>query len=69
MREDNLLAVQLKEFVTTSFSCDALEVYLNLWWRMQLSSVVQLWVADITYIRVQSEFVYLASSWMATHAR
>jgi len=60
MREDNLLAVQPKEFVTTTDSDDSLEVYLNLSRRMQLNSVDQLWVADITYIRLQAEFVYLA---------
>lgn len=60
MREDNLLAVQPKEFVTTTDSNDALEVYLNLSRRMRLNSVDQLWVADITYIRLQAEFVYLA---------
>jgi transposase InsO family protein len=60
MREDNLLAVQPKEFVTTTDSDDALEVYLNPSQRMRLNSVDQLWVADITYIRVQAEFVYLA---------
>jgi putative transposase len=60
MREDNLLAVQPKEFVANTDSSDALEVYLNLSRRMRLNSVDQLWVADITYIRVQAEFVYLA---------
>ena len=60
MREDNLLAVQPKDFVTTTDSSNALEVYLNLPRRMRLNSVDQLWVADITYIRVQAEFVYLA---------
>jgi transposase InsO family protein len=60
MREDNLLAVQPKEFVTTTDSSEALEVYLNLSRRMRLNSVDQLWVADITYIRVRAEFVYLA---------
>lgn len=59
MREDNLLAVQPKEFVTTD-SRVALEVYLNLARRMRLNSVDQLWVADITYIRLRAEFVYLA---------
>ena len=49
MREDNLLAVQPTEFVTTTDSNDALEVYLNLSRRMRLNSVDQLWVADITY--------------------
>jgi len=28
--------------------------------RMRLNGVDQLWVADITYIRLQAEFVYLA---------
>jgi transposase InsO family protein len=60
MREDNLLAVQPTEFVANTDSNDALEVYLNLSRRMRLNSVDQLWVADITYIRVQAEFVYLA---------
>ena len=60
MREDNLLAVQPREFVTTTDSNHALEVYLNLARRMHLNGVDQLWVADITYIRLQAEFVYLA---------
>jgi transposase InsO family protein len=60
MREDNLLAVQPKAFVTTTDSNHALEVYLNLSRRMRLNAVDQLWVADITYIRLQAEFVYLA---------
>lgn len=34
--------------------------YLNLASRMKLTDINQLWVADITYIRLQSEFVYLA---------
>src|SRR6266853_194842 len=36
------------------------EVYLNLASRMKLNGVNQLWVADITYIRLKKEFVYLA---------
>ena len=60
MREDNLLAVQPKQFVTTTDSGHALEVYLNLARRMHLTGIDQLWVADITYIRLQAEFVYLA---------
>jgi putative transposase len=60
MREDNPLGVQPKKFVATTDSAHALEVYLNLSRRMQLSGMDQLWVADITYIRLQSEFVYLA---------
>jgi putative transposase len=60
MREDNLLAVQPKSFVLTTDSEHELEVSLNLARRMKLTGVNQLWVADITYIRLQREFVYLA---------
>jgi putative transposase len=60
MREDNLLAVQPRAFVVTTDSEHELEVYLNLARRMELTGVNQLWVADITYIRLRSEFVYLA---------
>ena len=60
MREDNLLAVQPRAWVRTTNSDPELEVYLNLAARLQLSGINQLWIADITYIRLQAEFVYLA---------
>jgi len=60
MREDNLLAVQPRQFVATTKSDHKLEVYLNLARRMKLTGMDQLWVADITYIRLKTEFVYLA---------
>ena len=60
MREDDLLGVQHKHFVTTTDSNHNLEIYLNLAHRMMLTGLDQLWVADITYIRLQAEFVYLA---------
>ena len=60
MREDHLLAVQPRQFVVTTDSDHELEVYLNLARRMKLTGIDQLWVADITYIRLRAEFVYLA---------
>jgi transposase InsO family protein len=60
MREDNLLAIQPRQFVVTTDSHHELEVYLNLARRMKLTGIDQLWVADITYIRLRAEFVYLA---------
>ena len=60
MREDNLLAVQPRAFVATTDSQHELEVYLNLASRLTLTGLNQLWVADITYIRLRTEFVYLA---------
>jgi putative transposase len=60
LREDNLLAVQPRAFVVTTDADHELKVYLNLARRMELTGVNQLWVADITYIRLRNEFVDLA---------
>ena len=60
MREDNLLGIEPKAFVVTTDSDHDQQVYLNLARRMKLTAINQLWVADITYIRLASEFVYLA---------
>ena len=60
MREDNLLCVRRRKFVVTTDSEHALPVYRNLARQMVLTDVDQLWVADITYIRLQEEFVFLA---------
>lgn len=46
--------------MVTTNSNHKFEVYLNLARRMKLSGMDQLWVADITYIRLKAEFVYLA---------
>ena len=58
VREDNLLAVQPRAFVVTTDSEHEFEVYFAR--RLKLTGINQLWVADITYIRLKSEFVYLA---------
>src|SRR4029077_658786 len=55
-----LLGIQPKAFVVTTDSDHELEVYLNIASRMKLTGINQLWVADITYIRLKAEFVYLA---------
>ncbi len=60
MKEDNLLAVQPRAFIQTTDSQHEWDIYLNLAGRMKLTGVDQLWVADITYIRLKAEFVYLA---------
>ncbi len=69
MAEDNLLAVQGKSFVVTTNSDHEFEVYLNLAGRMKVTGINQLWVADITYIRLQREFVYLAVVLDAFHGK
>lgn len=60
MREDNLLCVRKKKFMVTTDSHHGRRVYPNLARTMVLTDVDQLWVADITYIRLSKEFVYLA---------
>src|SRR6266536_4856999 len=61
LREDNLLCVRKRKFrVTTTDSNHGRKVYPNLAGEMELNGINQLWVADITYIRLETEFVYLA---------
>src|SRR5438270_770707 len=60
MREDNLLCLRQRKFVVTTDSDHGLPVYPNLAGDLVLTGLDQLWVADITYIRLELEFVYLA---------
>jgi transposase InsO family protein len=60
MREDNLLCLRRRKFVITTNSNHDRPVYPNRAREMVLTGINQLWVADITYIRLELEFVYLA---------
>jgi transposase InsO family protein len=61
MRQDNLLCLRHKAFVPqTTDSRHDWEIVPNLARGLRLSGLDQLWVADITYIRLQEEFAYLA---------
>jgi putative transposase len=60
MREDNLLCVRRRKFVVTTDSNHSRRIYPNLARHMVLTAMDQLWRADITYVRLREEFVYLA---------
>ena len=60
MKEDNLLAVRRRKFVATTDSTHGFVVYPNLAEQLIVNDMNQLWVADITYVRLLAEFVYLA---------
>jgi transposase InsO family protein len=60
MRQDNLLCLRRKSFVVTTDSRHNLPVYPNLARDITPDGVNQLWRPDITYIRLRTEFVYLA---------
>jgi transposase InsO family protein len=60
MQEDNLLCLRRRKFVVTTDSNHDRPVYPNLAGQMVLTGIDQLWVADITYVRLEIEFVYLA---------
>lgn len=60
MGEDNLLCVRRRAFTVTTDSRHHLPIYPNLAREMQPTEINQLWVADLTYIRLRHEFIYLA---------
>jgi putative transposase len=61
MREDNLLCLRKRAFVpATTDSRHSWRIYPNLAWRLKPSGMNQLWVADITYVRMAEGFAYLA---------
>src|SRR5229473_2384360 len=60
MLEDNLLCLRKRKFVVTTDCNHTRKVYPNLARDMILTATDQLWRADITYIRLREEFVFLA---------
>lgn len=61
MRADNLLCLRYQRgFVLTTDSRHGLPVYPNLARGLTLRGLNQLWIADITYVRLRHEFIYLA---------
>jgi transposase InsO family protein len=61
MREDNLLCVRRRKFLVTTDSNHGRKIYPNLARDLGLTGVNQLWIADLTYIRLREEFVFLAA--------
>jgi putative transposase len=61
MREDNLLCVRRRKFLVTTDSNHDRRIYPNLARGLVLTGVNQLWIADLTYIRLAEEFVFLAA--------
>jgi transposase InsO family protein len=62
MKEDNLLCRRKKAFrpVTTN-SKHSYRIYPNLIKNIEVTGLNQVWVADITYIHLLDDFIYLAS--------
>jgi len=60
LREDNLLSLRRRAFLVTTDSRHGYTIHPNLARNMVLTATNQLWVADITYIRLADVFVYLA---------
>jgi transposase InsO family protein len=60
MREDNLLSLRKRKFVVTTDSNHGRVVYPNLIADLTPTMPNQVWVADITYIRLLEEFIFLA---------
>jgi transposase InsO family protein len=60
MRADNLLSVRQRRFVVTTDGRHSWRIWPNLARWAKPTAPNQLWVADITYLRLRGEFVYLA---------
>jgi putative transposase len=61
MRESDLLCHVKRRWTRTTDSSHGLPVYPNLVKGRKVTGINQVWLADITYIRIQRGFVYLAA--------
>jgi len=61
MHEENLVCRRPKRFRVTTDSRHSFHVYPNLVSEMKLMGINQLWVSDITYVRLPKGFCYLAA--------
>ena len=61
MRENNLTKKRKRRYICTTDSAHSLAIYPNLVKEFVPTGINQLWVADITYIYLRYEFVYLAA--------
>jgi putative transposase len=60
MRQEALLCVLKRSFVPTTDSAHGYRTYPNLLAGLELTGLDQAWVADITYVKLPTSFVYLA---------
>jgi putative transposase len=60
MRDDNLLSLRKRKFVVTTDSTHGRLAYPNLITDVSLTAPNQVWVADITYVRLREEFIFFA---------
>jgi transposase InsO family protein len=60
MAADNLVAIRRRRFVVTTNSDHRFRIHPNLARNLELRDINQLWVADLTYVRLEQEFAYLA---------
>lgn len=61
MRQEGLLCRKKRRFLTTTDSNHSFPVYPNLLKDSKVTQINQVWIADITYIRLLYEFIYLAA--------
>jgi putative transposase len=60
LREDNLLSLRRRRYVLSTDSRHPYWIYPNAAAKLEVNAINQLWVADLTYIRLREQFLYLA---------